>query len=33
MPLSEHVVVDNQTIGLSIKAHPLSFMRAAFQAQ
>ncbi len=33
MPLSEHVVIDYQTTGLSIKAHPLSFMRAAFQAR
>jgi error-prone DNA polymerase len=28
MPLSEHVVNDYQTIHLSLKAHPLEFMRA-----
>ncbi|MEM7045524.1 MAG: error-prone DNA polymerase [Pseudomonadota bacterium] len=33
MPLSEHVVVDYQTTGLSLKAHPLSFMRKACQAR
>ena len=33
MPLSEHVVVDYQTTGLSLKAHPLSFMRGACQAR
>ena len=33
MPLSEHVVVDYQTTGLSLKAHPLSFMRRACQTR
>ncbi|MDH3660974.1 MAG: error-prone DNA polymerase, partial [Alphaproteobacteria bacterium] len=33
MPLSEHVVVDYQTTGLSLKAHPLSFLRSACQAR
>jgi len=33
MPMSEHVVVDYQTIGLSLKAHPLTFLRGAYQAQ
>ncbi len=28
MPLSEHVVADYQTLRLSLKAHPLSFLRA-----
>lgn len=27
MPLSEHVINDYQTLGLSLKAHPLSFLR------
>ncbi|MGI9499487.1 MAG: OB-fold nucleic acid binding domain-containing protein, partial [Geminicoccaceae bacterium] len=31
MPLPEHVVVDYQTMGLSLKAHPLTFMREAYQ--
>ena len=31
MPMPEHVVVDYQTTGLSLKAHPLSFMRGAYQ--
>jgi error-prone DNA polymerase len=30
MPLSEHVVADYQTTGLSLKAHPLRFLRADF---
>ena len=30
MPLSEHVVNDYQTLRLSLKAHPLSFLRADF---
>ena len=33
MPLAEHVVADYQTTGLSLKAHPLSFMREAYQAR
>ena len=33
MPLSEHVVVDYQTTGLSLKAHPMSFMRNACEAR
>ncbi|MGI9491219.1 MAG: error-prone DNA polymerase, partial [Geminicoccaceae bacterium] len=33
MPLPEHVVVDYQTTGLSLKAHPLTFMRGAYQAR
>ncbi len=33
MPPPEHVVVDYQTTGLSLKAHPLSFLRGAYQAQ
>ncbi|MGH1481565.1 MAG: error-prone DNA polymerase [Geminicoccales bacterium] len=33
MPLPEHVVVDYQTTGLSLKAHPLAFMRGAYQAR
>jgi len=32
MPLPEHVVVDYQTTGLSLKAHPLTFLRSAYQA-
>ncbi|MGI9488384.1 MAG: error-prone DNA polymerase [Geminicoccaceae bacterium] len=33
MPMPEHVVVDYQTTGLSLKAHPLSFLRGAYQAR
>jgi error-prone DNA polymerase len=33
MPLSEHVVADYQTLRLSLKAHPLSFLRSHFDAQ
>jgi error-prone DNA polymerase len=33
MPLSEHVVNDYQTIHLSLKAHPMEFMRARFAAE
>jgi error-prone DNA polymerase len=33
MPLSEHVVNDYQTLKLSLKAHPMSFLRARFQAR
>ena len=32
MPLSEHVVNDYQTLRLSLKAHPMSFLRAQLQA-
>ncbi len=32
MPLSEHVVNDYQTLRLSLKAHPMSFLRARFAA-
>jgi error-prone DNA polymerase len=32
MPLSEHVVNDYQTLRLSLKAHPMSFLRARFTA-
>ena len=31
MPLSEHVVNDYQTLRLSLKAHPMSFLRDAFR--
>ena len=31
MPLPEHVVVDYQTTGLSLKAHPLSFLRSDYR--
>ncbi|HET9354556.1 MAG TPA: error-prone DNA polymerase [Sphingomicrobium sp.] len=30
MPLSEHVVSDYQTVRLSLKAHPMSFLRAHY---
>jgi error-prone DNA polymerase len=33
MPLSEHVVNDYQTLHLSLKAHPLEFMRARLVAE
>ena len=33
MPLSEHVVNDYQTLRLSLKAHPLSFLRANLAAE
>jgi error-prone DNA polymerase len=33
MPLPEHVVADYQTTGLSLKAHPLRFLRAAFSRE
>ncbi|TNC59371.1 error-prone DNA polymerase [Rubellimicrobium roseum] len=33
MPLSEHVVADYQTLRLSLKAHPLSFLRRSLSAQ
>ncbi len=32
MPLSEHVVNDYQTLRLSLKAHPMSFLRAQFKS-
>ncbi|MCH8863066.1 MAG: error-prone DNA polymerase [Proteobacteria bacterium] len=32
MPLSEHVVNDYQTLRLSLKAHPVSFLRDGFRA-
>ena len=32
MPLSEHVVADYQTLRLSLKAHPMSFLRAHYAA-
>ena len=32
MPLSEHVVNDYQTLRLSLKAHPMSFLRERFTA-
>ncbi|QBF29872.1 error-prone DNA polymerase [Thalassococcus sp. S3] len=33
MPLSEHVVADYQTTGLSLKAHPMSFLRTGYSRQ
>ena len=33
MPLSEHVVNDYQTVKLSLKAHPMSFLRARCAAE
>jgi error-prone DNA polymerase len=33
MPLSEHVVNDYQTLRLSLKAHPMSFLRERLQAE
>jgi len=33
MPLSEHVAADYQTTRLSLKAHPMSFLRALFAAE
>ncbi len=33
MPASEHVVADYQTLRLSLKAHPMSFLRAHFDAK
>jgi error-prone DNA polymerase len=33
MPLSEHVVNDYQTIRLSLKAHPMTFLREHYAAQ
>ncbi len=33
MPLAEHVISDYQTIRLSLKAHPMHFLRAHYKAQ
>jgi error-prone DNA polymerase len=33
MPLSEHVVNDYQTVRLSLKAHPMRFLRAHYETQ
>jgi error-prone DNA polymerase len=33
MPLSEHVINDYQTLKLSLKAHPMSFLRPACRAE
>jgi error-prone DNA polymerase len=33
MPLSEHVIADYQTLRLSLKAHPMSFLRAALRKE
>ena len=33
MPLAEHVISDYQTIRLSLKAHPMHFLRAHYSAQ
>ncbi len=33
MPLAEHVISDYQTIRLSLKAHPMHFLRAHYNAQ
>jgi error-prone DNA polymerase len=33
MPLSEHVVADYQTIRLSLKAHPMEFLRELLRAE
>ncbi len=33
MPLSEHVVADYQTLRLSLKAHPMSFLRDLFRGE
>jgi len=33
MPLAEHVVNDYQTLRLSLKAHPLSFLRPLFESE
>jgi error-prone DNA polymerase len=32
MPLAEHVISDYQTVRLSLKAHPMHFLRAHYQA-
>jgi error-prone DNA polymerase len=33
MPLGEHVVADYQTLRLSLKAHPMTFLREAFRTE
>ncbi|RJF74257.1 error-prone DNA polymerase [Rhodopseudomonas palustris] len=33
MPMAEHVVADYQTVRLSLKGHPLEFLRATFAAE
>jgi error-prone DNA polymerase len=33
MPLAEHVISDYQTVRLSLKAHPMQFLRAHYSAQ
>ena len=33
MPLYEHVVADYQTLRLSLKAHPMAFLRASMARQ
>lgn len=33
MPLAEHVVADYQTVRLSLKAHPMAFLRARFDRE
>jgi error-prone DNA polymerase len=33
MPISEHVVADYQTIRLSLKGHPMEFLRARFERE
>jgi error-prone DNA polymerase len=33
MPLAEHVVADYQTTGLSLKAHPMAFLRDLFRRE
>jgi error-prone DNA polymerase len=33
MPLAEHVISDYQTVRLSLKAHPMHFLRAHYSAQ
>ena len=33
MPLSEHVVADYQTTRLSLKAHPMQFLRSSYERQ
>ncbi|MEQ8747076.1 error-prone DNA polymerase [Pyruvatibacter sp.] len=33
MPLSEHVVADYQTVRLSLKSHPMTFLRDTYEAQ
>ncbi|CAM3386270.1 error-prone DNA polymerase, DnaE-like [Paracoccus aminovorans] len=33
MPLAEHVTADYQTLRLSLKAHPMAFLRRSMQAQ